>query len=86
MHSVSRRLSPGMVVACLALLVALGGVGIAATQLPANSVGALQLRANAVTSAKVKDRSLTRADFRPGTIPAAVVGPRGPQGGKGDKG
>jgi hypothetical protein len=75
-----------MVVACLALLVALGGVGVAATRLPANSVGALQLRANAVTSAKVKDRSLTRADLRPGTIPAAVVGPPGPKGDKGDQG
>ena len=60
------RPSPAMVVACIALLVALGGTSIAAvTQLvPRNSVGTLQLKNNAVTSAKVKNQSLLRADFK----------------------
>ena len=63
-----------MVVACLALLVALGGTSIAAVNqlVPRNSVRAAQLqfgavtnpkiRDNAVNSAKVANRSLRRSD------------------------
>ena len=82
------RPSPAMVVACIALLVALGGTGIAAvTQLvPRNSVGTLQLKNNAVTSAKVKNQSLLRADFRAGQIPAGPAGPAGPGGAAGAAG
>jgi len=85
------RPSPAMIVACLALLVALGGTSVAAvSQLARNSVGTPQLRNgavttpklrnNAVTSAKVRNRSLVRADFRPGQLPAGPVGPAGPAG------
>jgi len=73
-----RRVSPSLVVSCLALLIALGGVGYAATSLPANSVGAKQLkrsavtgakiRSNAVTGAKVRDDSLTGADISEATL------------------
>ena len=79
-----------MVVACLALLVALGGTSMAATQLARNSVGTPQLkdravsnskiRNNAVNSAKVAARSLLRSDFAPGQLPAGPVGPQGPAG------
>ena len=69
-----------MVVACVALAVALGGVGYAATVLPANSVGLLQLKANSVNSAKVINASLLRADFKPGQLPAGAPGPAGPAG------
>jgi hypothetical protein len=80
-----------MIVACLALLVALGGTSVAAVnQLARNSVGPRQLqfgavtnpkiRNNAVTSAKVRNRSLLRADFRPGQLPAGPTGPQGPPG------
>jgi len=80
-----------MVVACLALLVALGGTGMAAaTQLAKNSVGAAQLKDGAVTnpkiknnainSAKVASRSLLRSDFAPGQLPAGPTGPQGPAG------
>lgn len=80
-----------MVVACLALLVALGGTGMAAaTQLARNSVGTPQLKdgavsnakikKNAVNSAKVAPRSLLRSDFAPGQLPAGPVGPQGPAG------
>lgn len=81
-----------MVVACLALLVALGGTSIAAVNqlVPRNSVGAAQLqfgavtnpkiRDNAVNSAKVANRSLRRSDFALGQLPAGPTGPQGPPG------
>ena len=80
-----------MIVACIALLVALGGTSVAAvSQLARNSVGTPQLRTgavtnpklrnNAVNSAKVANRSLLRVDFRPGQLPAGPVGPQGPAG------
>jgi hypothetical protein len=78
--------SPSMVVACLALLVALGGVGYAATALPRNSVGTPQLKRNAVTSVKVKDRSLLARDFRRGQLPRGPRGLRGLTGATGAQG
>jgi len=80
-----------MVVACLALLVALGGTGMAAaTQLAKNSVGTAQLKDgavsnpkiknNAINSAKVAGKSLLRSDFAPGQLPAGPTGPQGPVG------
>jgi len=92
MRKLLRRPSPAMVVACLALLVALGGTSIAAVNqlVPRNSVGTAQLRNNAVstaklrnsavTGAKVRNRSLRRADFAPGQLPAGPTGPQGPAG------
>ena len=85
------RPSPAMVVACLALLVALGGTGMAAvTQVARNSVGTPQLKDsavsnpkiknNAINSAKVAARSLLRSDFAPGQLPAGPTGPQGPAG------
>jgi hypothetical protein len=60
------------VLSVIALIIALGGTGYAATTLPANPVGSRQLKngavatkkiaRNAVTSAKVKRNSLTGAD------------------------
>jgi hypothetical protein len=87
----NRRPSPAMVVACAALLVALGGTSVAAvSQLARNSVGPAQLqfgavtgpkiRSNAITSAKVRNRSLLRTDFAPGQLPAGPTGPQGPAG------
>jgi hypothetical protein len=89
--------SPAMIVACLALLVALSGTGMAAaTQLGRNSVGTLQLKDSAVTNAKVRNnainsakvaaRSLLRSDFAPGQLPAGPVGPQGPAGPTGPAG
>jgi hypothetical protein len=86
-----------MMVACIALLVALGGTSVAAvTQLARNSVGPLQLRNgavtnpklrnNAVNSSKVAPRSLLRSDFAPGQLPAGPVGPQGPAGPAGPAG
>lgn len=86
-----------MIVACLALLVALGGTSMAAaTQLARNSVGTPQLidgavtnaklRNNAINSAKVANRSLLRSDFAPGQLPAGPTGPQGPAGPAGPAG
>jgi hypothetical protein len=81
-----RRPSPAMVVACLALLVALGGTGYAAVSLPRNSVGTIQLQPGSVTSAKVQDFTLRRTDFRPGTLRRGPRGARGAQGAAGPTG
>jgi hypothetical protein len=88
--------SPAMLVACIALVVALGGVSYAAAVLPENSVGTPQLKKkavsgaklqkNAVTGPKVKDRTLTAADFKTDQLPAGPQGPQGPKGDKGDSG
>ena len=86
-----------MVVACIALLVSLGGTGFATVgQLGSNSVGTAQLQPsavtnaklanNAVTSVKVRNRSLLRVDFAPGQIPAGPTGPQGPPGATGATG
>jgi hypothetical protein len=80
------------VIACIALMVALGGTGYAAVRLPANSVGTAQLKSNAVTSLKVKNGSLLRADFKAGQVPAGAAGaagaagPAGPAGAAGPAG
>ena len=58
------RLSYANVVATLALFLAIGGVGYAATRLPKNSVGTRQISNGAVTGAKIKLSSL-------GTVPSA---------------
>lgn len=57
-----------MVVACIALLVALGGTSYAAIRLPANSVGTNQLKNNAVTSLKVKNNAITGADIKESAV------------------
>ena len=69
------RLSPALVVASLALLVALGGTSFAAVTVLAPR--------NSVASPQVVDFSLLRKDFKPGQIPA---GPRGRTGARGPTG
>lgn len=82
-----RRPSAAMVVACLALLVALGGTSYATVlNVPKNSVGTVHLKKNAVISAKVKNRSLLAVDFKLGQLPSGPPGPKGDKGDKGDKG
>jgi hypothetical protein len=81
-----------MVIACLALLLALGGTGYAAGVLPVGSVGTPQLKANAVVSNKVKDGSLRGTDVKAGQLPRGLqglpgqTGAQGPAGPKGDTG
>jgi len=86
LHRIVSHLSYANVVASLALFLALGGVGFAATKLPKNSVGPSALRKNAVvtekiannavTGAKVKTASLDGTDInltKLGTVPAATT-------------
>ncbi len=85
-----------MFVACIALLVALGGTSYAISNPPPDSVGPLQLRDNAVTNAKiqngavtsekVRNRSLLAIDFLPGQLPRGKAGPAGPAGPPGPAG
>jgi hypothetical protein len=89
-----------MIVACAALLVALGGTSIAAVSaLPRASVGTPQLKNNAVTNAKlsgnavttgkVKNGSLRKIDFAANSLPAGprgFPGPTGPTGPGGPSG
>src|SRR5881628_1414132 len=70
------RPTPSMVVACIALVIALGGTGYAATVLPRNSVG----------TAQVKDYSLLNRDFKPGQLRPGPRGPAGPAGPPGPAG
>jgi hypothetical protein len=71
-----RRLTPGMVVAVVALFVALGGTSFAAVKLlPPNSVG----------SAQVINGSLKKADLADSTI-TALKGNKGPAGAQGPAG
>jgi hypothetical protein len=80
------RVSPALVVACIALVVALGGTTLAAISLPARSVGTPQLKRNAVTSVKVKNGTLKLVDFAAGQVPGGARGAQGPAGRKGDTG
>ncbi|WP_026911733.1 hypothetical protein [Patulibacter minatonensis] len=75
-----RHLTPPMVMSTLALFVALGGTGYAATKLPAKSVGGKQLQDSAVTSSKVKNGSLLAKDFKTGELKAGKAGARGAAG------
>jgi hypothetical protein len=94
-HRIS-RLTSAHLIALVALFASLGGIGYAATALPAGSVGTKQLgaaavtgpkiKANAVTSAKVRNGSLLAADFKAGQLPRGPQGPTGPQGPRGETG
>ena len=81
--SVSRRVTPSLVISVIALFVALSGASYAAIKLPINAVGTAQIKKDAVTSAKVKDGSLLAGDFKAGQLPA---GAKGEAGVKGDTG
>ncbi len=63
------RPSPAMIVACIALLVALGGTSVAAvSQLARNSVGTAQLRNNAVTAPKIANNAVTAPKIRDNAV------------------
>jgi hypothetical protein len=51
--------TPAMLVACLALFVAMGGVGYAAVKLKPNSVKTKNIKSGAVTETKIADGAVT---------------------------
>jgi hypothetical protein len=67
------RLSYANVASTLALVVALGGVSYAATELPAGSVGTKQLQDNAVISRKIADGGVRNADIANGAIGSTKI-------------
>jgi Collagen triple helix repeat (20 copies) len=74
MNAIRTRLpSPAMLVACVALVVALGGVSYAAGVLPKNSVGTAQLMKKAVSAAKLKKNAVTAGKVRNNAITTAEV-------------
>jgi len=78
MHSRTRRPSPAMIVAVIALIMSLAGTAVAAKQLGKNSVGPKQLKSKAVTTGKIRpnavngskvaNESLTNEDIRMSTL------------------
>lgn len=88
------RPSPAMIVACVALLVALGGTSVAAvSQLARNSVGTPQIRNNAVTTPKLRNGAVTTPKLRNRSVTlsklapnARIPGPAGPAGPAGPPG
>jgi hypothetical protein len=81
-----RAPSPSMAVALVALVVAMGGTGYAASQLPKNSVGAKQIKSGGVGTSEVADGSLLATDFAAGQLAAGPKGDRGSQGPQGEAG
>jgi hypothetical protein len=70
------RISPAMVIACIALALTLGGTAYAAARLAPNSV----------TTREVKNRSLLAVDFKLGQLPRGARGATGDQGPAGPAG
>ena len=86
MQASTRRPSPALVVAIIALIVSLTGTAWAVSALPKNSVGSRQLKSksvttgkiasNAVNGSKVANSSLTGQDIdlsKLGTVPTAAT-------------
>jgi hypothetical protein len=67
--------SPGLVVACVALLLVLGGTGGAAVSQapPKNSVGTAQLKNNAVTTPKIKNNAVAAAKIAGNAVVAGKI-------------
>jgi hypothetical protein len=94
MKTFSRRPSPAMAVAFIALLAALSGTAVAlpskntvdSGDLKRGAVKRADIARNAVNSAKVKNGSLLAADFKAGQLPAGPQGEKGDKGDKGEKG
>ena len=68
------RPTPALVVACLALFVAMGGVGYAALKLKPNSVRTKNIRDAAVTAPKLADGSVATAKLGDGAATTSKLG------------
>lgn len=74
------RPSASLIVACLALFVALGGVGYAAT-----TINSAQIQNNAIKSVDIKNRGIATKDLSKKAV-NALKGQKGDPGAKGDAG
>lgn len=74
------RPSASMIVACVALFVALGGVGYAAV-----TIGSAQIQNNAIKSVDIKNRGIAKKDLSRNAV-KALQGQKGAPGAKGDTG
>lgn len=72
--AVRQRLTYSNAIATMALFIALGGVAVAAKQLPRNSVGARQLKRGAVTSAKLAKKSVIAGKLGPNSVGPGNIG------------
>jgi hypothetical protein len=68
MTKLGGKLTYANVMATIAVFIALGGVGYAATKLPKNSVGAKQLKKKSVTTAKIKNNAVTTAKLKDNAV------------------
>jgi hypothetical protein len=73
-----KNISPAMVIACLALVVALSGTSYAAFVLPPGSVTSKQLKNRSIRKVDIGKRTLASLAGKPG--PQGPIGPRGPAG------
>jgi hypothetical protein len=73
-HFRGRRPSAPMVISVTALFFAIGGVGYAATALPAGSVGTRQLRNNAVTWFKIAPGTIGSGRINQALVQTRVTG------------
>lgn len=72
------RITPGTVLASIALFLALGGAGYAAVK--------VVIPPHSITSRQIKAHSLLALDFKAGQIPRGAIGPAGPAGAAGPAG
>jgi hypothetical protein len=68
-----RHLSFANVTAALALFIALGGTGYAASRVPRRSVGPVQLQTNAVTASKIRANAVGASEIRSGAVGKSEV-------------
>jgi hypothetical protein len=59
--------------ATLAVFIAMGGIGYAAVNVPANSVGTRQLKNGAVANAKLQNGAVTAAKIKAGSLTGAQI-------------
>lgn len=83
---IRKHLTFANVISMIALFVALSGGAYAAMKIPRNSIGPAQLKAGSVDSGKVRDGTLVPKDFKLGSLPAGIQGPKGDAGAEGPAG
>jgi hypothetical protein len=67
----SHKPTPALIISIVALIVALGGTGYAALNVPTGSVGTAQLRDGAVSTKKLQNGAVTAAKINPRKLTAA---------------